>query len=139
MAGRHRPLAGDYRLTRYLLDSHVLVWALLDAPKLNAQTRELMLAPVVRYASIASLWELMIKRQLGKLALPDDFSSRVTGAAITLLPISVPHIEALAKLPPHHRDPFDRMLIAQAKVEGLTLITGDTMVARYDVSSINAC
>jgi len=84
--------------------------------------------------SAASVWELEIKRALGKLDSPDDLPDALAAGAYLPLAISVEHAVAAARLPPHHRDPFDRMLVAQALVDGLTIVTGDPRIARYDVA-----
>ena len=90
--------------------------------------------------SIASIWELVIKQGLGKLRLRHDVrtivSRDLTQNRLALLHVTPDHLWALDTLPPHHRDPFDRLLLAQAKVEGLTLVSGDAEVAKYDVNRL---
>jgi PIN domain nuclease of toxin-antitoxin system len=83
--------------------------------------------------SIASLWELRIKALNGKLEAPDDLSELALASGFSLLPIEVRHIGQLEKLPNHHRDPFDRMLIAQTQADGLTLVSADRTIRLYDV------
>ena len=83
-------------------------------------------------------WELGIKRALGKLDLPDDFVDELKRSGFTELPIVSTHANAASSLPPHHRDSFDRMLIAQACEESLTLVTADPAIAEYDVTTLDA-
>ncbi|MFN7932068.1 MAG: type II toxin-antitoxin system VapC family toxin [Bryobacteraceae bacterium] len=123
---------------RLLLDSHVLLWA-IDQPAL--------LSPAVRkaiqneanelYASVASIWEITIKAQSGRLDIPDveDFLSlHLAAMGIQhFLPVSLAHVLRVSRLPAHHKDPFDRVLIAQALTEGLTLISKDEIFQRYPV------
>lgn len=89
------------------------------------------------YLSTATLWECAIKSSIGKLEVPDDFFRTVAGD-YELLGIETSHVEACANLPLHHRDPFDRMLVAQAKLGGLTLVTRDRNIAMYDVPVVPA-
>jgi len=83
--------------------------------------------------SVATVWEIEIKRRLGKLVAPDDLPEALSVGGYRPLAISLDHAVLAAGLPSHHRDPFDRMLVAQAMVEGLTIVTGDSRIARYDV------
>lgn len=82
--------------------------------------------------SVASVWELEIKRALGKVDAPDDLPEALAAGAYVPLAISMEHAVAAARLPPHHRDPFDRMLVAQAIADGLTIVSGDRRIARYE-------
>ncbi len=118
-----------------LLDSHVLLWALLDDPRLTAGQAEAIASGEV-YLSAASVWEIGIKRALGKLDVPEEVFEIAVDAGCRALPISWTHAEAAARLPPHHGDPFDRMLIAQARCEGLRLASSDRRFADYDVDLI---
>ena len=86
---------------------------------------------------MASLWECAIKRSIGKLELPDDFYSIVAGD-YQVLGVEISHLEAYAQLPLHHRDPFDRLLVAQARISDLTILSRDPNIARYDVSIVSA-
>jgi PIN domain nuclease of toxin-antitoxin system len=94
----------------------------------------------VRFLSIASPWELQIKVNLGKLALGKPVRQlvelEVNRGAIQLLPITLDHVDELSRLPAHHRDPFDRILVAQAIHDGLTMVTGDHEIARYPVERL---
>ena len=91
----------------------------------------------VLYVGIASLWECAIKSSIGKLDVPEDFH-RIVSSDYEVLGVDVAHVEACAKLPMHHRDPFDRMLVAQARLGGLVLVTRDRNVAKYDVPFVTA-
>ncbi|MCB0915734.1 MAG: type II toxin-antitoxin system VapC family toxin [Actinobacteria bacterium] len=123
---------------RLLLDTHALLWWLADAP-LSTVARDLIADPTnVVYVSAASGWEISVKTALGKLVAPDDLESSLTDCNFDSLPISFSHALAAGRLPPHHRDPFDRMLIAQAQHEGLTLITRDPRFEPYDVTTLRA-
>ncbi|MEL6621149.1 MAG: type II toxin-antitoxin system VapC family toxin [Pseudomonadota bacterium] len=117
---------------RLLLDTHVLLWALVDDPRLSTAHRD-ALGQGDLYLSAASVWEVGIKRALGKLDVPDDIFDVAERAGCRPLPITWTHAQAAAALPPHHADPFDRMLIAQAQQEGLTVLTADAKFALYDV------
>jgi len=88
------------------------------------------------HLSIATAWEIAIKRGLGKLRLTGDVAAALQSEAFDLLPIALAHVDALAELPKLHRDPFDRMLIAQARSEGMLLVTCDREIARYDVDRL---
>lgn len=121
---------------RLLLDTQALIWTLSQPAKLPASVRSTLedSANAV-FASAASAWEIAIKRALGKLDFPSQvLSDALAAAAISELPVAMRHTLSLGSLPPHHRDPFDRMLIAQAKTEGLTLVSNDPQIWRYDVA-----
>ena len=123
---------------RYLLDTHTLLWA-RAAPDLlsGAALAILESADNVLYLSIVSLWECAIKSSIGKLDVPDDFYRTIAGE-YEILGIDASHVEACANLPMHHRDPFDRMLVAQARLGGLPLLTRDRDIAKYDVPIVIA-
>jgi PIN domain nuclease of toxin-antitoxin system len=122
---------------RVLLDTHCWLW-LCASPERFSKTALARLAdPVtVRLLSSASVWEIVIKHQLGRLSLPampgDFVPSRLATTRTEVLEISARHALRVAELPGHHRDPFDRMLVAQALVEGIPLMTSDRMLARYE-------
>jgi PIN domain nuclease of toxin-antitoxin system len=123
---------------KLLLDTHALLWYLTTPEKLPAEAhRAIRSAQNEVYASLASAWEISIKVALGKLTLPDPpakwFPQALTELSVAPLPISAEHALAASSLPPHHRDPFDRLLIAQAQHEGLTLVTVDRVFQAYDV------
>lgn len=120
-----------------LLDANVLIWFLgnsdrLDdrlAAKISDRANDVLV-------SAATTWEMSIKSGLGKLEVPDDLPEALEASGFHELPVRWSHTEAVGALPPHHRDPFDRMLVAQAQVEGLTIATADPQISRYDVSII---
>jgi PIN domain nuclease of toxin-antitoxin system len=119
---------------KLLLDSHVLLWVLDTPERLPPLVHELVSDTTITVlVSIPSLWELRIKALNGKLEAPDDLSGLALASGFSLLPVEVRHIGQLDRLPNHHRDPFDRMLIAQAQVDGLTLVSADRTIRLYDV------
>lgn len=120
---------------RFLLDTHVLLWAVLNDPRLTATQAEAISKGEI-YLSAASVWEIGIKRALGKLAVPDELFDIAVDAGCRPLPITWAHAEAAAALPRHHADPFDRMLIAQARCESLHLASSDMRLATYDVDLV---
>ena len=124
---------------RLLLDSHALLWALSAPDKLSAgAAREIRAAANNVWFSPASVWELEIKRSQGKLELPDDWLDTVERARFVELPIRSSHATLAGRLPWHHRDPFDRMLVAQALVENLRLVTRDRIAMAYGVTLVEA-
>ena len=118
-----------------LLDTHVALWAITDHPKLSLKARDLILAPrATVWVSAASLWEITIKHGLGRGDMPvsgQDALQYFRQAGYQLLAIEPEHVVAVSELPNHHHDPFDRLLVAQALVEPMRLITHDATVARY--------
>ena len=123
---------------RLLLDTHVLLWWLADDPALPPRTISVIGAERDVYVSAASAWEIAIKRALGKLEAPDDLAGAVTACDFRQLPVGFEHAALAGALPRHHDDPFDRMLVAQARLEGLTIVTGDARFARYEVPVLAA-
>jgi PIN domain nuclease of toxin-antitoxin system len=121
---------------RLLLDTHVLLWWRQKSRRLGARPTDLIASAPEVYVSAASAWEVVIKTALGRLSLDDLFETHVVAAGFDPLPISFAHAAEVGRLPPLHADPFDRMLVAQARVEGLTLVTHDKTLARYDVPTI---
>jgi len=116
---------------RLLLDTNVLLWWLTDSDRLVKQTRTLLLDASDVYVSAASAWEMAIKSAIGKLRAPDDLESQMRASQFIELPVKISHARAAAQLPRHHGDPFDRLLIAQAAVESLTLLTSDKALEAY--------
>jgi PIN domain nuclease of toxin-antitoxin system len=116
---------------RVLLDTHLLLWALGSPLKLSAETRKLVDTSEV-YVSAASIWEISIKSALGKLkADAAKVLAAIQPAGLSLLPITGEHAARVARLPSHHKDPFDRILIAQASTEPMILLTNDKALKRY--------
>lgn len=125
---------------RILLDTHALIWHREGSDRLSP-TAGRMIADSMNQVviSIASLWEMSIKRSLGKLPTldsPVEILAIYQRVGAKLLPVSTEHVMAVESLPWHHRDPFDRMLIAQAKTEKIVLITKDPIFSQYDVDQI---
>jgi len=121
-------------LMRCLLDTQVMLWWLLDDPRLGAESRDL-LASRPCLVSVASIWEVAIKHRIGKLEVsPIVFRDQSIAAGADLLPVLDPHVIETAQLPLLHQDPFDRLLIAQARVEGLMAVSSDGQWSGYDVS-----
>lgn len=117
---------------RLLLDTNILLWAMADDPRLSRTARETMEQATALHVSAASLWEIGIKTALGKLALDmDRLLVRLEDVGFEPLPVSWRHARAVRDLPHHHRDPFDRMLVAQAICEPLRLLTHDEALAPY--------
>ena len=122
----------------FLVDTHALLWARSQPNLLSAEALSLFGDPdSVLYVSLASLWECAIKSSIGKLTLPAGFYASIPDE-YELLGIDLAHIEACERLPLHHRDPFDRMLVAQARVMNLTILTRDRNITRYDVAVLPA-
>ena len=121
---------------RALLDTHVLLWWLVDDARISARARRILAdAGSEIYFSAASSWELSIKVALGRLKLPAPPRTLIPKVlreqSIQSLDVTHAHALAVAELPSHHRDPFDRMLVAQARLEKLAIVSGDSMIARY--------
>lgn len=122
-----------------LLDTHIFLWMLAEAGKLTESEARAIRDPVNRiFVSIASLWEMAIKAALGRLTIPEDLVTVLRQNRIQVLSIEAKHALAVATLPPHHKDPFDRLLVAQAMHEGLTLVTRDSWIAAYPVATLPA-
>ncbi|MBA2495521.1 MAG: type II toxin-antitoxin system VapC family toxin [Acidimicrobiia bacterium] len=121
-----------------LLDTHALLWWLGDSPMAPDARQQISDPATLVVVSAASAWEIAIKRATGKLRLDGNVAALVVGAAFTPLPVSFAHAERAGALPPYHRDPFDRLLVAQAQLEGLALVTRDVRMDAYDVTVV-AC
>ena len=119
-----------------LLDTHVFLWWRTNDPQLNAIAREAIATASIVFVSAASAWEAAIKVALGRLTLPEPFGRGVDHSGFRRLAITFEHSEAAAALPRHHGDPFDRMLVAQAQLEGATLVTHDQLLRSYDVAML---
>jgi PIN domain nuclease of toxin-antitoxin system len=116
-----------------LLDTHVALWGLTADAALGHDLLDRLRHDPDVFLSPVTLWEITIKQTAGKLGGPSDLAERVRDMGFRELPVTHAHAIAAGRLPVHHRDPFDRMLVAQAKVEGLTLVTRDADVQQYDV------
>lgn len=126
-------------MRKLLLDTHTLLWWLADDSQLGPHTRALIEdGRNAVFVSAASAWEISIKKTLGKLDAPDDLDSLLEHEGFEKLAISFFHGEKAGELPPLHRDPFDRMLVAQAQAEGLDIVTRDQMIPKYGVKTIDA-
>lgn len=126
-------------MKRLLLDTHVFLWWLNDDPALGKRARsEIGNGRNQVHVSAATAWEISIKRALGKLQAPGDIESVVEEERFIKLHISLRHGEQAGELPPFHRDPFDRMLIAQAQSDGLILVTADGQFEQYGINLMKA-
>lgn len=123
---------------RLLLDTHTFLWAVLEPHKLSAAASAALTDPTSRVTmSAVNAWEIAIKTSLGKLPMAPDGPERLQAVAAStqfgVLPVTVEHAFAVRELRWHHKDPFDRLLVAQAKVEGMTLVSDDVILSRYGV------
>ena len=126
-------------MKRLLLDTHALLWWLSGDLKLGKIAKAEISNPKNEvYVSAASIWEIAIKKGIGKLTAPADFDAIVDNEGFLKLPISLYHGEQAGTLPQHHKDPFDRMLVAQAQAEGLTLISSDKWIDLYQTKTLFA-
>lgn len=118
-----------------LLDTHVALWAITDSPRLPASARGLIASPRnTVWVSAASLWEIAIKHSLGRGDMPvsgEEALGYFRASGYRILPVEAEHAVAVAALPPHHQDPFDRLLVAQALAEPMRLMSHDAHIARY--------
>lgn len=126
---------------KILLDTHAFLWWITDDVKLSEFARKMMAdGKNTLLLSAASAWEIAIKARLGRLKIPDPpdrfISEQMFQNTIQALPIQMSHALHVYHLPPHHQDPFDRLLIAQAELEGLTLLSSDQQMKKYDVETI---
>jgi len=124
---------------KILLDTHTFLWALSDESRLSERVRKL-LPSADTWFSVASIWEILIKSQAGRLPLPQPTGpyvmSKLAFNGVRVLPVTTSHVLRIESLPGHHRDPFDRILIAQSLQEKLPLVSSDTVFRRYDVELI---
>lgn len=124
---------------KLLLDTHVVLWWLDDPNQLSDDARDAIAEPANQvFVSSVVAWEIAIKRSLGKLTAPPDIASAIVDAGLEELPVKFNHAWAVEALPKHHRDPFDRMLIAQAVAENCTLVSRDTVISAYSIPLIVA-
>jgi PIN domain nuclease of toxin-antitoxin system len=123
---------------KVLLDTHVFLWAISGDRRLSRAHREIYSSATSElYLSVVSVWEILIKVALGKLPLPAPvaayISSQMESNRVSSLPIRLPHLIEIETLPPVHRDPFDRMLVAQARAEDIPILTSDPAIRKYNV------
>jgi PIN domain nuclease of toxin-antitoxin system len=117
---------------RLLLDTHVMLWAISDPGRLSAQARDAIASEENEvFVSVVSPWEIAIEKSRNRIETPDDLEQGLESSRFKLLPVLLRHTQAIESMPHHHRDPFDRMLVAQAVVDGLTLVTADRKLTRY--------
>jgi len=124
---------------KLLIDTHVLLWWLDDPGLLSVAARDAIADPANDVlVSAAVVWEIVIKAGLGKLSIPSDLNDVIRRSGFRYLPVDAAHALAIRNLPNHHRDPFDRMLVAQAVVENATLVTRDTNILQYPAPCLGA-
>jgi PIN domain nuclease of toxin-antitoxin system len=123
-----------------LLDTHTLLWAISDDPRLSRRAQQIFTGPNDLFLSVASIWEILIKVKTGKLPLPDPAGpylvKKLRENRIEVLPIKLDHVLKIENLTVHHRDPFDRILVAQSIDEKCPLVTADPIFERYPVNVI---
>jgi PIN domain nuclease of toxin-antitoxin system len=125
-------------MNRLLLDTEALIWWDANDRRLGGEARALIQRAAEVYVSAASAWEIVIKTALGKLRTTRRPAQVVADAAFLELPVTFEHAERVSTLAGHHRDPFDRLIIAVASVEGLTIVTSDPQLGRYSVPVVDA-
>lgn len=124
---------------RLLLDTHTFLWWVSDWKQIVQPAREAIADPANEvFVSAVSGWEIGVKKAKGRLTAPDNLAAVIEDKQFRHMPLTFEHVERAATLPPHHGDPFDRILVAQAQAEGLTLVTRDTRIPLYHVSTIRA-
>ena len=123
---------------RLLLDTHVVLWELAGTRTVGPRAKEVILAADELSFSVVSFAEIGVKASIGKLVVPADLHERIIAGGLQILGLAPDHALSVAELPLHHRDPFDRLLIAQAQHERLTLLTGDARFAAYAVPVVDA-
>ena len=123
----------------FLLDTHTLIWVLEGGDALSPESRKAIVEGKNSvFVSAASVWEISIKQAIGKLLVPNNLEDEIKRLRFEQLSISFKHADLAGKLPLIHKDPFDRMLVAQAQFEKLTLVTKDKIIPQYDVSTLKA-
>lgn len=125
-------------MARYLLDTHVFIWFVMGDRRLSREINAIIRnAAGQAHLSVASIWEISIKQELGKMPLlPGEPEALAAESVILTLDINVSHAKTAGRLPLHHRDPFDRMLVAQAQIEDLIIITNDGDIPKYGVTTL---
>ena len=124
---------------RYLIDTHVFIWLMENSKKISPEIKTFLQDPSIDVLiSIVSIWEIVIKQAKGLLKSPKDIEGSISEAGFKVLPLEVSHVLKLKRLPDYHQDPFDRILIAQALAENLTLITADPKIWKYKLKLLKA-
>ncbi len=124
---------------RLLLDSHVFLWWLTDDRRLETRFRDAIADPdALVHVSAATIWEIAIKEALGRIDVDADLAAEIDNGGFVELPISAHHALASGRLPAHHGDPFDRMLVAQAREERMTLVSQDSALTSYEVDLLSS-
>lgn len=123
---------------RLLLDTHVVLWELEGSRTIGVVAQAEIERATELLFSVVSFAEIGVKAAIGKLTVPDDLHDHVVHSGLRILPLTPDHGLAVAELPMYHRDPFDRLLIAQARGEGLVIMTADRRIADYDVKVVDA-
>jgi len=121
---------------RYLLDTQILLWDLAGDPRLTPKHDTILLGDKPKFLSIASVWEIAVKVRIKKLIVPDNLLDVLSASDIRLLPITPLHAMHVATLPDHHGDPFDLLIVAQAMLENLTLVTVDAHMKQFDIETL---
>ena len=126
-------------MQRLLLDTHAFVWWLSDVSRLSEAARAAIAEPRNDiFVSAITGWEIAVKRAKGRMTAPDNLYAMIEERGFTHLPLTFHHAEQAGNLPTHHRDPFDRLLVAQAQAEGLVLVTRDARIPRYGIRTLAA-
>ena len=126
-------------MLRLLLDTHTFVWCLSDVPKLTEEARTAIAEPRNDvFVSAVTGWEISVKRAKGRMIAPDNLSAMIGEKGFIHLPLTFHHVEQAGNLPMHHRDPIDRLLVAQAQAEGLILVTRDAFIPLYGIRTMAA-
>jgi len=120
----------------YLLDSHILIWSLYEQARLSAPQRAVLESDAPTFVSAATVWEIEIKKKAGRLPLPEAIWRQADDVGHAFIPIEPAHARMAAALPAVHNDPFDRMLVAQATLNKLAILTVDEMIRAYSVETV---
>lgn len=123
---------------RLLLDTHVVLWELQGSRAVGPRAQEAIERATELMFSVVSFAEIGIKAAIGKLVVPDDLQQHIVRGGLRILGLDPAHGLGVTDLPVHHRDPFDRLLISQARCEGLTMVTADARIMQYEVALIDA-
>ena len=123
---------------RLLLDTHVILWQLSGERSLSSPAQDVIRSAQTLFVSAVSFAEIGVRAAVGKLEVPDDLVDHVVQSGLRVLPLAPEHGLRVARLPMYHRDPFDRLLISQAQIENLTIVTADERILRYEVACLSA-